>query len=134
VSICASILSAACDGFYDQLGKMYASTASQHLHTKPAANQDSGNVSGSESTLRTVSLAHVLQEAKSDRASSQRTSPSVAGGPGGCSGLIQSPPRAMLRGDVSNSIKTTGGCGFPLRSARRVTSASHFIQENTCTS
>jgi hypothetical protein len=41
--------------------------------------------------LRTVSRVHVLQEAKSERASSHRTSPSVAGGPGGCSDLIHSP-------------------------------------------
>jgi hypothetical protein len=29
---------------------------------------------------------------------------------------------------------SAGGCGFPLRSALRVTCASHFIQENSCTS
>jgi hypothetical protein len=75
-------------GFYDQLGRMYASTASQCLHTKPAENQDSGTVSGRDSTLRTVSRVHVLQEAKSERASSHRTSPSVAGGPGGCAQAV----------------------------------------------
>jgi hypothetical protein len=120
--------------FYDQLGRMYTSTASQHLHTKPAANQDSGTVSGSESTLRTVSRAHVLQEAKSERASSHRTSPERRGRPRRLLGPHSLTPRAMLRGGVSSSIKTAGGGGFPLRSALRVISASHFIQENTCTS
>jgi hypothetical protein len=52
-------------------------------------------------------------------ASSQRTSPSVAGGPGGCLGFIHTPPRAMIRDSVSSSIKTACGCGFPLRSALR---------------
>jgi hypothetical protein len=42
--------------------------------------------------------------------------------------------RAMLRGSVSSSIKTACGCGFPLRSALRVISASHFMQEKICTS
>jgi hypothetical protein len=98
--------------FYDQLGRMYTSTASQHLHTKPAANQDSGTVSGSESTLRTVSRAHVLQEAKSERASSHRTSPSVAGGPGGCSGLIHS-PRAQCPAVPPSRSRRLVGVAFP---------------------
>jgi hypothetical protein len=97
--------------FYDQLGEKYASTASQCLHTKLSANQDSGTVSGSESMLRTVSWVHVLQETKSERASSQRTAPSVAGGPGGCSGLIH-PPRAQCFEAVS-----------PIRSRRPVSVA-----------
>jgi hypothetical protein len=74
-------------GFSDQLGRMYAPTASQHLHTKRAANQDSGTVSGSASTLRTVSCVHALQEANNERASSQRTSPSVVSGQDGSSGF-----------------------------------------------
>ena len=120
--------------FYDQFGKMYASKASQRLHTNPAANQDSGTVSGSESTLRTVSCAHTLQEAKSEIASSQRASPSVAGGPGGGSGSIYPTARAMLGDSVSSSMMRGIGCGLPVRSALRINSASHSMQENICTS
>src|ERR1700720_2812415 len=96
-------------GFYDQLGRMYASTASQHVHTKLSANQDSGTVSGSASMLRTVSWVHVLQETNSERASSQRTSPSVAGGPGGCSGLIHSPRARCFEAVPPSRSRRPGG-------------------------
>ena len=96
-------------------------------------NQDSGTVSGSESTLRTVSSAHVLQEAKSERASSQGTSPSVAAAQAVVPASFTHPARNASSGSAK-SINTAGGCGFPLRSALRVISASHFIQENICTS
>jgi hypothetical protein len=121
-------------GFSDQLGEICAPTASQHLHTKRDANQDSGTVSGSESTLRTVSCAHALHEAKSEIASSQRTSPSVAGSPGGGSGSIYPTARAMLGDSVSSSMMRGIGCGLPVRSALRINSASHSMQENICTS
>jgi hypothetical protein len=76
-----------------QLGRMYASTPLQRSQINCSANQANGTKSGRASTSTIASCPHVLHDARSQCASSHRTSPTVDGDVSDCLRFIAGPNR-----------------------------------------